>query len=474
MPDLDTILRQGAAYLEQHRRCPKHRVEHTGSECYLLDFYTELGEVEKGKELIRHLLSLIVADGESKVFYPGRLDPMNMSNSAIDSGSAVDAISRFVRLHAESFTSEQYADIVAKVREVVETYLATPAADKPITNQRLWALTGIASFARLAAEESKYRAFAAASIERAFADMTPDGFFRYSPGDRHPGYDGITEFYQSRHSAFIRYVLAELGMNAGPYEARLAQADRALLALYEANGIKDLRLECKRWYWQSAYEVAATGFDTYALAHATEPAAPAALHNALYQLRAHFRAGYLHSDQGYDINFQCPIFWTAHLAWMLRIENIRERVAEARALVPFSYTFKGREVFIHTTPEGRMLIDARWMPRNPSTGIFDNGLPDKAHWAFKIPTLPPGLGFSFRETANHIFYALRGGHLREATIRKLLFIRECIVMVLPRYSERYGKIEQLEYEDGRVTGLVTPASKYGTLHGRARRFSVQV
>jgi hypothetical protein len=302
--------------------------------------------------------------------------------------------------------------------------------------------------------------------------MTPDGFFRYSPGDPHPGYDGITEFYQSRHSAFIRYALAELGMNMGPYEAGLAQADKALLALYTAEGIKDLRLECKRWYWQSPYEVAATGFDTYALAHSTETAATIVLRNALYQLRRHFSGGYLHSDHGPDINFQCPTFWTAHLAWMLRIDGIRERVATATALAPFSYTLKGREVFTQTTPQGRVLIDARWMPRNPSTGIYDNGLPDKARWAFKIPTLPPGLGFSLRETVNHIWYALRGGHIREGVVRKWRFNRELIAMLLPRYSERYGKIEQLSYEGDRVTGLVTPASKYGTLRGPSCAFSI--
>ena len=466
MTSFETMVRDGAQYLENNRNCRKHHVEHTGSNCYLLDFYCELGEVEKAKKLVAYLFGLVVDTPGGKVFYPGHINPMNMSQNVIDTGAAVDSISRFLHLHRSSFTQAEHTEYGAKLREVAETYLNSAAAEKSLTNQRLWGLTGLASYARYAGTHV-YDDIIRKSIEQAFADMTVDGFFLYMPhASEHgnfEGYEGITAFYQSRCTAFIRYSLEAAGMDTAPYVERLRKSERALLSMYRADGVKDMRMECKRWYWQSTYEVASAGFDAYALAHSHEPEAATALHNLMYQTRRHFFEGHLHSHLGAPVNFQCPIFWTAHLAWLVRVGGIKTKFDAASSLKDFSFRFEGKEVFTDTNSSRRSLVNARWQRRNFNEGTYDNGLAGSTYWRFKIPALPPAFLFSVREVLNHTWYALRGGYVREALLRIWRFKREYVVMTLPRYSVSYGKVTALRYSDGAVEATVIPASKYGTL-----------
>lgn len=461
------MIRQTAEYLERNRTCTKHHVEHTGSNAYLLDMYDYLGEIETGKTLIWYLFGLIVTSPEgAKVFYPGHMNPMNMSQNVIDTGTAVDTIARFAAKHRTAFSEEEHARIRTALKEVVEGYLAEAARTKQITNQRLWGLTGVASYARYVSEEDRYRTIAKESIERAFRDMTMDGFFRYypNPAKHLTQYDNISAFYQSRHTAFIQYALEALDMDTKPYRAHLEQSIAALLSMYTANGWKDLRMECKRWYWLSKYEVASHSFDAYALSHSNIPEAKAALHNVLYHIREHFYGRFLHSHKGVNHNFQCPIFWTAHLAWLTRIPDIERKFNEANTLAPFSFRFEGKGVFADTNLERRVLVNTLLTKeRNPTTGIFNNGLEDTRVFFGALPHLPHAYFFSAREAVNHAWYALRGLHFGEFVARKWKLILESLTMFLPIYRTAYGKIESFEIIDNEVIVTVRPGSKYGTL-----------
>jgi YD repeat-containing protein len=363
----------------------------------------------------------------------------------------------------------------------VDTYLNRAALEKPITNQRLWGLTGVASFARLVGEENRFADMAHASIAHAFEDMLPDGFFRYYPDapkyDAFAGYDGMTTFYQSRHIAFIVYALDTLGLSRAPYQARLDQATRALLSMYRSEGYKDMRMECKRWYWQSPYEVASHGFDAFALATSDVPGTQTALTNVLHLIRTHARSGYLRSDLGPDINFQCPIFWTAHLAWMLRIKEAQQRFDGATQIVPFTYEFKGEQVYTYTAPGKRVLVNGYDGLRNPTVGIIEHSSIDsRGRWRATLPALPPALFESVREVANHTWYALRGFHLHEAVVRIACFMRDLFVMLLPRYTARYGKIERITYDERgqqvSITVALRPATKYGDLLPHTELFTL--
>lgn len=465
VPTFDDMVRDAVRFLEMSEICHKHHVKHTGKRAYLLDFYICLGEVEKGKAFVEYLLSHIVDVKAGKIFYPGLIDPRNESSNVIDTGASTDAIARFLYVYRESFTQEEHLRYKKILEEVAETYLKSAATEKRITNQRLWGLTGLASYARYAGTHV-YDDLIRASVERAFSDMTEDGFFIYYPhaeDDGFCGYDGLTTHYQSRCTTFIRYSLETAGIDAGPYEQRLQQSERALLSMYHSDGTKDLRMECKRWYWLSAYEVASAGFDSYALAHSSVPEAEIALHNLFFQIRRHFTRGYLHSHIGAPINFQCTIFWTAHLAWMLRIRDVRQYFNTASSLRNFSFRFEGKEVFTDTSPSYRTLINARWQRRNANEGIYENGLKDMVYWRLKVPALPSTFLFSIHELAVHTRDALRGWYVRECVLRLLRFTKELVVMLLPRYSVRYGKIESLTYNNNAVDVIVRPATKYGTI-----------
>lgn len=466
----DQLVSQSIRYLERNRKCRKHHVEHTGSNTYLLDFYSYMGQLEKGRELISYLLSLITKDGSSWVFYPGRLNQMNMANSVIDTGSAVDTIARFMHTHTDSFSDHEHALVRGKLKEVVDSYLQYAAIDKPISNQRLWGVTGLASYARYVGD----RTFAdriRESIERAFGDMTIDGFFRYYPdATKHGafgGYDDISAFYQSRHIAFIRYALGVLGESTAAYEADLEKAERALLSMYTADGHKDMRLDCKRWYWLGKYEVASHAFDAYALVHSTVPGADVALHNVIHTLRTHFTSGRLRARKGINLDFQCAIFWTAHLAWLIRVPGAKERFNKSTDLRPFTYTFIGRELVSHTEPGYRFLMNLRKRIRNQTVGLLDNGLRlRQSYWSYRIPSLPQSWMFSVRESLNHAWYAVRGGALLEFTVRLAQMSWELIIMLLPRYALSYGDIIAYRLVSiGCSTGLeveILPGSRFGT------------
>ena len=134
----DQMIREAAQYLEANMRCSKHHVEHTGNSTYLLDMYSYLGDIEKGKALVEVLIKRIVKSGDSYVFFPGLIDKMNMSNNVIDCGSCVDTIARFLRTHADAFSETEHARYREELKKVVDTYLADAARTKPLTNQRLW------------------------------------------------------------------------------------------------------------------------------------------------------------------------------------------------------------------------------------------------------------------------------------------------------------------------------------------------
>lgn len=470
MPHLTytAMVREAACYLERNRRCGKHHVEHTGSNAYLLDFYDHLHDIGKGKEMIWYLLGLITTSPEgAKVFYPGHLNPMNMSQNVIDTGTATDAIARFAYRNRAAFSDAEHVRIRAALSEVVDDYLVEAARSKKITNQRLWGFTGLASYARYVGKEEMYRHIAHESIEQAFRDMTVDGFFRYYPNPaRHLlPYDNVSAFYQSRHTAFIYYVLDMLGMDVAPYRSRLEVSTAALLSLFTIHGYKDMRLDCKRWYWRSSYEVASNSFDAYALAESTHAEAGAAFHNALYQIRNHFYGGFLHSHKGVDHNFQCPIFWTAHLAWLTRIPDIERRFDAVDAIVPFSFRLAGREVFSDTNAKRRILAHTLLKERNPTAGLMENGIADARVFWGKLPRAPYAYLFSAREAVNHMWYALRGFRFGEGIARAWGFFAESLMLLLPVYRLQYGVVETFSDMGTELVVTARPASKYGTSLG---------
>ena len=90
--------------------CPKHGVEHTGKNCYSIFIDAKLFQITQDEiffqrarlRALRTVANLCRdPDFNYWIFYPGRLDGNNMSNSVIDGGACVDSLVHFLDVFGE-------------------------------------------------------------------------------------------------------------------------------------------------------------------------------------------------------------------------------------------------------------------------------------------------------------------------------------------------------------------------------------
>ncbi len=316
--------------------CPKHRIGHTGKNVYsvIIDLYLyeSTGEgkyFKRAKSRVERTLVKLIKDPDYGhwMFYPGRLTRWNMSNSVIDSGACTDVLSSFYLAYASDLRPDEREKIKETIFKNSDGYLNEAVIKKEITNQRLWGGTGLSRAYQIFHEE-KWRQNLLKSIEKSLEEMWTDGTFPYHPSWEKAGiFKGIydtTTFYHSRCVAFIYYILENIGEDIGKYKEKLIKATDLLVAMYQPNGIKNIDLECKRWYWNSSYEIASAPFDVYTFLKSYELTG-----NVIYSYYAHkaFEQILKHQikDGGIDShlsqprnNFQCRVFWNSNLAWLVR------------------------------------------------------------------------------------------------------------------------------------------------------------
>ncbi len=464
----ENFLKQTAKYLEDNIRCQKHKIEHTGKNIYAVVFYSHLGQLEKGKKLILNTVKKITKDGESWIFYPGRLDHYNKSNNVIDCGAIVDSISSFLKKHKNIFTKKELYEVENALEKVVYTYLTSAAINKPITNQRLWGLTGLASYYDYSKDE-KLVSLIKKSIEISLDEMTRDGFFIYYPKAKanncFEGYSGLTTYYQSRHTSFLYYSIEKADLDLNVYQPRLEKSIEALLGMYKKEGYKDLNLECKRWYWLGDYEVASNSFDIYALSKSNNPLARQVLNNSLVQIKNHFYNGHLHSHKGVNNDFQCYVFWNAHLAWLVRAINEKEW-DEASFLKELEFDIKLDNLVNVSGGNYQIILNNFWQPRNFTSGILNNGLPNlhnKFFFRFKFICPRKNILISIRENIYHTRVAFHGMRFIEGFYRFFWMIKEIFISFMPIYQLKYGKINRFNWDNNKLRFEVVPATKFGAL-----------
>ena len=320
--------------------CPKHRIEHTGKNCYSIFIDTKLFEIANDEKYFKRAKSRALRTVEKLcrdpefgrfIFYPGRLHDKNMSDNIIDGGACVDSLVHFLKVFDDKVKDREREEILDAIFKHCDTYLKTFAVEKPVTNRRLWGATGLASGYTIFKEETWKEALIA-SIERSFGEQKEDGSFFYQPNykdyDIYEGVYDVTTYYHSRHIAFAVHVLEQLNL-VKKYLENLKKGLDFLIAMYQPNGLKNLCLETKRWYWESEYEVVSHAFDIYALIKGYEYT-----NQEIYEryARKSFKRilehclsdGGITSHQGRQNNFQCRIFWNGHLAWLTKvIENVQ-------------------------------------------------------------------------------------------------------------------------------------------------------
>ena len=125
-----------------------HGVRHTGKlarlvvlDLALLDATGDPRYWEGARLRAEEVAAQLAPDPEhgSLIYLPGRLDPRNCSNSAIDSGECTDALARLLsHPRAESLEEDQRRPLEETVAGNAATYLAEKVTATAITNQRLW------------------------------------------------------------------------------------------------------------------------------------------------------------------------------------------------------------------------------------------------------------------------------------------------------------------------------------------------
>jgi hypothetical protein len=465
----DFIISQ-VEYLEKNKYCKKHKLVHTGKYTYIIDLYSYLGKKEHAKKSILYIITQLQMDNDSWVFYPGRINQMNMSNNVIDTGAIVDTICRFLLHNKDLFSEEELKMVENAIDKVVETYLYASALNKPITNQRLWGLTGLASYYVYKRDE-KIKKIVLDSISQAFEDMDEDGLFIYYPDAEKYGtpssYAQATTYYQSRHTAFIFYVLDLCEIDRSVFQKQIDKSIEALIGLYKKDGYKDLSFECKRWYWMGKYEVASHSFDIFALYHSNHELKNIIINNSLFQLKRHVINGKFESNINFlKADFQCNYFWSAHAAWLTRISNIEKTWIDVNKLMLYEYNYFGKNVFHVINSKKEMHLNSFWGSKNISTGILINGLPKKYNkffYRFLLKFSGNNQLFSIKETVNHAKYALRGKHFIEMIYRLYWLMIGLIVSFLPIYDLRHGKIVGKHFVENKIIFDIIPSTKYGRL-----------
>lgn len=457
-------------YLDKNYYCKKHKIEHTGKNAYALDFYSYLGDFDKAKKLVFKILDKVVEDNGHTIFYPGSINHYNKSNNVIDCGIIVDSISRFMSGHKDIFGEEEIKKIDNILYRVVYSYLIKAAVVKPITNQRLWGSTGLASYYNYK-KDDLLLPIIEKSIEISLSEMTSDGFFIYHPhaedNRTFGGYRGLTTYYQSRCTAFIYYAILDSGLDLSKYEEKLERSIDALISMYKKEGYKDLSLECKRWYWLSDYEVASNTFDIYALSKSKRPLSKKVLLKSLEQIKNHISNGYLNSHNGRNYNYQCNLFWNAHLAWILRTDNIESLWNESSDTKLDNIKIKLDKVINIYTSNYQIILNNFWQDRNYTTGIFDNGLPQKYNKKFyKLGFIKPNKNvlISIKENLYHSKVALRTFNFGEAFVRLIKMMKNIFISFLPIYSLKYGKVDKfIWYDNDNLEFNIHPATRFGHL-----------
>lgn len=318
--------------------CEKDRIEHTGKNTYSVIIDSELYKLtgdekyfQRAQRRVKRALSNFIRDPEYDVpiFYPGRLNPRNAVNTAIGGGGIVDSLCFYIETFKDKLSNEEIEKIKEAVFKHADEYLKIAAIKKPVTNQRLWAATGLASAYSIFRNE-EWKKILIKTIEISLSEQNLDGSFFYyknykeaSP-EHHPGIADITPYYHGRHLAFIIHILEKIDEPISNYIDELKKGTDFLIGMYQKNGVKSILLEGKRWYWESDYEVVSHPFDIYLLVKMWQKTGDEVYKNYAIKsfevLTKHQdKDGGIISHKGYGHNWQCRVLWSSHIAWVAKI-----------------------------------------------------------------------------------------------------------------------------------------------------------
>jgi hypothetical protein len=196
-------------------------------------------------------------------FYPGNHYGNNQSNTVMDAGICVDMISEFlIFCKSKNIFIKEYDDWLYKIQKHIDEYLIDASFYKIVINQRIWGLTGIATFYKLT-KNLKYKNYIKKVLEKTFNEQFNDFSFPYTVlKDKKNPETYFSVYYYSRLIAFLCYVIESVGLT-DLYKDRLKNSLILMYDCLDFEGKKILEMEVKHYFFYASYEVESLAYDIY-------------------------------------------------------------------------------------------------------------------------------------------------------------------------------------------------------------------
>lgn len=252
--------------------CEFCNTKHTGRNAYSIGVFlylheqtNELKYFDLAYKIAKTTMSKLQPDPihGGAIFMPGNHDGANQSNSVMDAGMCTDMASTFL-LYCEinNIEIKERDEWIEKLQNHIDEYLADSSLNKTVINQRLWGLTGIVSFYKLA-KRDKDELHIEKVLEKTFAEQNKDFSFGYvnQKIDKDPS-TYFSVYYFSRLMAYLCYAVDSINVQ----EKYKENIKNALVLMYDCldnDGKKILEIETKKLFFQASHEVESLSHDIY-------------------------------------------------------------------------------------------------------------------------------------------------------------------------------------------------------------------
>jgi len=330
--------------------CPACNIEHTGRNAYsikiFLYLYDSMGETKYfdlaymvAKNTISNLKSPKESNGEYKVFYPGLYSgSQNNSSNVIDSGMCTDMLSEFILFCKRNTINLPELDgWKNELKHHIDNYLLDASISKPCLNQRMWGLTGIATFYKLT-KDNNLKEHIILSHKKLFMEQNEDGSFDYIV-NRTDISSKFSLFYFPRLLAFVVYCMQCI--DDYRFFDKIKKSIVLLIDCYDHRYNKILKLENKKWFFTASYEVESLVYDIYLHTNLSKIIGFSLEEIYLQQTELyleHISEFGVNSNLESKPNLFCSFIDNADFMWLIRSNELKKN----RLVCDFKYIKKNR------------------------------------------------------------------------------------------------------------------------------------
>jgi hypothetical protein len=259
-------------YKDNDIYCESCNIFHTGRNSYGIGIFLYLYENTKEKQyfdlayqISKTTMLKLQADPihGGAIFMPGNHEGANQSNSVMDAGMCTDMVSSFlIFCEKNNIDIQEKNEWIKKLENHIDQYLADSSLNKTVINQRLWGLTGIASFYKLHKREEDKQHIEKV-LAKTFSEQNDDFSFGYvAEKDNKDPSTYFSVYYYSRLIAYLCFAVESIKLE-NKYQENIKNALTLMYDCLDYEGKKILELETKKLFFQASYEVESLSHDIY-------------------------------------------------------------------------------------------------------------------------------------------------------------------------------------------------------------------